>query len=452
MWPITWFTVVAFFLSAVVADSAAVEDPPLLPSQDPWYDQPENIASFSPGQLIRAREVPSKLQPFFSSLPADISVQSVHQYLFRTTDSIGDPVAAVVTLIEPSNADPNKLLAYQAPYDSASPDCSPSYTIQDRNTLGFEGFKLPGTNISTDIPFVAAALNKRWWVLTTDYEGLDAHFTAGLQSGHATLDSIRVVLKEGPKVGLGVNPNYALWGYSGGALASGWAVELQPTYAPELTFAGAAIGGLTPNVSSVLETINNSSFTGLAFSGMYGQAKAYSNFSDWLETNLVPEKANKFWDAANSCLAGARDKGGGEDMYKYVRNGKASFLEPVPQSIFKWSGQMGIRGTPTVPLFVYKAVGDEVSPIEDTDALVKQYCANGARIEYHRDWVGKHMSEAIAGSASALNWLNERMNGEEVDEKCSTKQVVLSELDPATIVTLGEELFAFLQSILGGIL
>lgn len=160
MWPITWFTVVASFLvSAVVADSAAVEDPPLLPSQDPWYDQPENIASFSPGQLIRAREVPAKLQPFFSSLPADISVESVHQYLFRTTDSIGDPVAAVVTLIEPSNADPNKLLAYQAPYDSASPDCSPSYTIQDRNTLGFEGFQLPGTNISTDIPFVSTIRN-----------------------------------------------------------------------------------------------------------------------------------------------------------------------------------------------------------------------------------------------------------------------------------------------------
>ncbi|GAB1216545.1 hypothetical protein ATERTT37_005761 [Aspergillus terreus] len=367
---------------------------PIPPSQDPWYDQPDDIASYSPGDLIRFREIPAQLQPFLSSIPANVSTKAAYQYLYRTTDSLGDPVGAVI----------------------------------------------------------AAALNKGWWVLTTDYEGLEAQFTAGLQSGHATLDSVRVVLKEAPRVGLSKDPRYALWGYSGGALASAWAAELQPTYAPELGFAGIALGGLTPNVSSVLETINNSSFTGLAFSGIYGQAKAYPNLTTWLDQNLLPEKADKFWAAANSCLSGAGDVGGNEDMYTYFKNGKESFYDPVPQSMFHYSGQMGIRDTPTVPLFVYKAVGDEVSPVEDTDMLVDKYCSQGARIEYHRDWVGEHVSEAIAGSASAMNWVSERLNGEDVDEGCRTKQVVLSELDPATVLTLGEEIFAFLQSILGGML
>ncbi|KAF9889374.1 hypothetical protein FE257_007484 [Aspergillus nanangensis] len=438
-------------LSAVLAIAAIVTADPLLPSQDAWYDQPEDIASYAPGDLIRFRQIPADLQPFFS-IPVEVTTKAAYQYLFRTTDSLGDPVAAVVTLLEPHNSDPTKLVGYQAPYDSASLDCSPSYTVQARTDNALVGFPLPKTNTSIDIPFIGAALNRGWWVLTTDYEGLEAQFTVGLQSGHATLDSMRVVLREGPKVGLSTDPRYALWGYSGGALASGWAAELQPTYAPELDFAGVAIGGLTPNVSSVLQTINKGANTGLAFSGIYGQAKAFQNLSDWLDQNLLPEKADKFWAAANGCLSEAKEVGSDEDMYSYFAKGEASFYDPEPQSIFKWSGQMGIRDTPTMPLFVYKAVADEISPVEDTDTLVKQYCAQGARIEYHRDWVGVHLTEAIAGSASAMHWISERLNGDAVDDGCRTKQVVLTELDPATILTLGEEVFAFLQTILGGML
>ncbi|OQD74900.1 hypothetical protein PENDEC_c009G05650 [Penicillium decumbens] len=103
---------------------------------------------------------------------------------------------------------------------------------------------------------MAAALNLGWWVFTTDYGGLDAQYTVGLQSGYAVLDWVRAILREGPGVGLSKNPIYALWGYSGGALASSWEAELQPTYAPELNFAGVALGGLTPNVSSKLQTIH----------------------------------------------------------------------------------------------------------------------------------------------------------------------------------------------------
>jgi ABC-type Fe3+-citrate transport system substrate-binding protein len=42
----------------------------------------------------------------------------------------------VVTLIEPLNSDPTKLLGYQTNYDSASADNNPSYTLQvDNETL-----------------------------------------------------------------------------------------------------------------------------------------------------------------------------------------------------------------------------------------------------------------------------------------------------------------------------
>lgn len=113
---------------------------------------------------------------------------------------------------------------------------------------------------------------------------------------------------------------------------------------------------------------------------------------------------------------------------------------------------MGVHGTPTAPLFVYKATGDEVSPVADTDALVKKYCAAGARIQYHRDLLGNHETEAISGSASALAWISDRLNGKGVSGGCSTKNVLLSSLSIKTAALLGEELFTMLKTALGGML
>ena len=88
-----------------------------------------------------------------------------------------------------------------------------------------------------------------------DYEGPLASYTAGVQSGHATIDSVRAVLNSGFSLARN-ETKYVLWGYSGGALTSEWAMELQVQYAPELNFASAALGGLTPNVTSVLKHTN----------------------------------------------------------------------------------------------------------------------------------------------------------------------------------------------------
>jgi hypothetical protein len=114
---------------------------------------------------------------------------------------------------------------------------------------------------------VNSSLAKGWFVNVPDYEGPLASFTAGVMSGHATLDSVRATLslrETLPGLDLPEDTRYAMWGYSGGALASEWAAELQVQYAPELNFSGAALGGLTPNVTSVLMAINKSYAAGLA--------------------------------------------------------------------------------------------------------------------------------------------------------------------------------------------
>jgi hypothetical protein len=60
-----------------------------------------------------------------------------------------------------------------------------------------------------------------------------------------TLDSIRAAFNASA-VETATNANVALLGYSGGAIASEWAAELAPTYAPDVNarLIGAAIGGV----------------------------------------------------------------------------------------------------------------------------------------------------------------------------------------------------------------
>jgi hypothetical protein len=207
----------------------------LPPSEDPWYTAPANYELAAPGTILRIRAAGGNL----TSVQTNSS--AAYNILYRTTDSRYQPTWAVTTLFLPNTTEyssNDKLLSYQIPYDSADVNASPSYALY-----------------SSGLPDISAALGRGWYVSVPDYEGPLASFTAGVMSGHATLDSIRAVLSSG--FGLAANgTRYAMWGYSGGALASEWAAELQVQYASEMDFAGAALGGLTPNVTSVMNAVD----------------------------------------------------------------------------------------------------------------------------------------------------------------------------------------------------
>lgn len=145
-------------LFAFVAATAALARAQVVPpSLDPWYQQPSNITAYAPGELIRQRELSSRIQPLIP-IPADASVERIYQYLYRTTDSLGDAVAAVTTLLVPYNSDPTKLLVYQTAYDSSNPDCSPSYSLQYGSAPGgLLGVLGANSTLSTDGPFVSPA-------------------------------------------------------------------------------------------------------------------------------------------------------------------------------------------------------------------------------------------------------------------------------------------------------
>lgn len=386
-----------------------------MPLNDPFYRAPENISSYSPGEIINTRSTPGPIGA--AQQYTSVAIKASYQLLYATTNAQGNIVPSVCTVIVPENAKHDKVLAYQTAYDSSDPNCSPSYTLQQKSN-----------QTTYDPLFMVAGLNQGWIVTTADYEGLEAQFVNGLMSGYATLDSIRATLASTALTGVLPNATTTLWGYSGGALAAEWALELQPTYAKDLSIAGAAMGGLTPNITNVLHNVNKGMFVYQAFAGINGLSFSYPALAEYVNSVLIPEKAHEFHAINFVCTndSQAQNREDGQDISTYFKGGFDALNNPVAQDVITNGATMGRRSTPTIPMFVYKAIGDEISHVADTDALVEKYCADGARIEYERNLVGEHVSEAILGSGAAVNFLIDRMDGKPVAAGCKKTDVLVA--------------------------
>ncbi|KAH8880181.1 lipase 1 [Thozetella sp. PMI_491] len=328
------------------------------PSQDPWYTAPDGYEDTEPGTVLRLRSFDEDL----TTLMPDAA--QIWNILYRTTDSRYQPTFAVTTLLVPKTPDSTSLLSYQIAYDSADVDSSPSRTMY---TGGFLDVAL----------LFHQALSRGWFLNVPDFEGPLAGFTVGVMSGHAVIDPIRAVLSVSDLLGLSPDAEYATWGYSGGALASEWAGELQPGYAPEMSFAGTALGGLTPKVSSTLMALTGSFLAGIAPPGIIGIA-------------------NQFPDVTSMNLAETQLAFQNQDLNQYFVNGLADIVNSTLAGVISSDGLMGYHGVPEMPVYVYGAIHDEVGPVADTDKLVDQYCSAGANILYQRNTVGGHLLIGIA--------------------------------------------------------
>lgn len=379
----------------------------LPPSQDPFYTAPAHFASTAPGTVLRVRSAPGNLTAVAGNSSA------AYHILFRTTDSHYKPSWAVTTLFVPlypctfsTSGGGSSLLSYQIAYDSADVDASPSYALFSRSDI----------ITTTAVSRFTTALASGWYVNVPDYEGPLASFGAGVQSGHATLDSVRAVLSTG--FGLASDARYAMWGYSGGALASGWAAELQVQYAPELDFAGAALGGLPSNATSALLVVNGQPAAGLIPSALLGLTSQYPQARDFLIGQLHKTgryNATTFLMAEHMTLLQSAVTFADKNVFGYFVDGTAILEAPIVQTILNRDGILGYHGVPQMPIFAYKAIKDEIALTSITDALMARYCAEGANILYHRNTVGGHAAESVNEDSVAFEWLSTVLAGTYAD-------------------------------------
>lgn len=279
-------------------------------------------------------------------------------------------------------------------------------------------------------------------------EGPNSAFAVGPQAAHATLDGIRAVLQSGAFSNISSNARTVMWGYSGGALATEWAAEFQPQYAPELNIVGAASGGLTPNVSSVFQTVNGGPSASLAVAGLNGLGAAYPRMLRYLDSQLKPATAATFRASLTGCLDAVADLFVDQNIFDYFKNGSDVLTDAIPAAYINVGGVMGLRGTPSISLYFYKAVKDEISVISDTDELYAQFCADGADITYQRNSFGEHSLDFLFGAPGAVAWLKDKLDGVDVSEGCVLRIVTITTIPEEDAALLGQTAFDYLSLVL----
>jgi hypothetical protein len=100
-----------------------------------------------------------------------------------------------------------------------------------------------------------------------------------------------------------------------------------------------------------------------------------------------------------------------QSMYGYFVGGRAVMQALLVKRPLQLNTIMTYHGVPQTPLFIYKAIHDEVTPANQTDDYVHRSCSLGVNVLYERNTVGGHEDEFVNGNARALAWLKTVLDG-----------------------------------------
>lgn len=376
------------------------------PDADGFYSAPANIPD-TPGAILKSRAI--TYQPAGIPLP-----NPAWQLQYVTHDTNGRPVAAVTTVIQPLV--PNLsghpvLVSFQHAYDSLGSICSPSHTATGNTSNS--------TNMAETLEFAPGLEALGWTMVIPDYEGLQQAFGAGQLSGQATLDSIRAALAFEP-LGLSQDTPVALWGYSGGAYATTWAISLQPRYAPDLRLVGAVSGGTPVDIIGIIPPQEGTTEFNFLFMIVMGATREYPEL---LPRSLLTEKGinavNVLKDACSPASAGDLPLPAAR-MSDYVAAADP-YSTPGFQAVAPRLSLLQSALHPTTDIYMFHEVEDGLVPIAVTDQLVAKWCAAGVPISYYRsnaadaiaagDPIEAHTAGAAIGVPAAIAYLTGRFSG-----------------------------------------
>ncbi|MFI9504302.1 lipase family protein [Nocardia sp. NPDC052566] len=403
--------------------------PPMPPGFDPAFYRPapEKFVNLEPGQLIAARQVNIAN---LSVIPVNIDAW---QLSFRSTNTRGEPIPAVATVLKPRGYQADRpLFSYQIAEDSTGNYRMPSYQLQ----LGSIPATLTGsTLVAAQFLEVQAALAQGWAAVVPDHQGPDSAYAAGPLAGRITLDAIRAAENFAPMQLPGTQTRVGLMGYSGGAIATGHAAELKRTYAPELTVVGAAEGGIPADLEAALKLANGNLSSGLIMAGALGVSREYPVLRDFLNRHMNP--LGRFMLFAKDQLCASYQSA----LFPFGNNlgmlDADPFNDPGVADVLAKT-RMG-QQVPEMPMFMFQANMDWLIPVGPVDKVVDYYCQDpNARVQYTRDHFSEHLTLDPIGAPSALLWLRDRFAGAPVAAGCSTTDVGSMMLDPDTWQVWGE--------------
>ena len=405
---------------------AATTATPLPPAQDPFYTYTGStpLSDIAPGTVLKTRTESYHVAGV--SLPV-----TVIQLLYRSTTVLHRAATNVTSvLLPPVPSVTPKLVAYNSFYDSLNPDDDPSYV--------FAGAPYTSSDelITEETPSIAGLLLAGDTVDVADTEGsLDPDFAVGPAYGMYTLDGMRAALNS-PAVGLTSTTKMALMGYSGGSIATGWAAQMAPSYAPDIEkrLIGATMGGVYVDPDHNIHYVEGSpEWAGVIPLALIGISKAYdvnlapylSPYGEQVEANLqdaaIGEATDDYPDLTWQQIAEQPQYPQPETVAPFVKYanlltlGRAA-LPKVPLQIIQ--GDNGILDG-TEPGGPGIGPGDGVMVTGDVRSYAREVCASGEPVSYTEVPLSHETTEPV-WSAAAVSWLAARFAGTPAPQDCAT--------------------------------
>jgi len=394
-------------VSALVAwTPAAQAATPVLPSQDPFYTYTGStpLAQIAPGTVLKERRVSVSVD----GLTVPVSTEQV---LYRTTGELGQPTVTVTTIIKPLlSLIGTKIVAYQTAYDALGSECDPSYTLQGGNS----------SDSTAQEEELAAYVLAGFTVTVPDYEGTSLDWGAGQESGMGTLDAIRAT--EG-YLGASSSTEAGMVGYSGGAIATEWASELAPSYAPELHIVGAAAGGVPVDFAHNLTYVNgDDDWSGVIPAVLVSLGRAFGvNITPYLSS--YGEQLTS--QVSGECIASFASSYPGLTIAQLLLPQYSNpFDVPVLVSILNHLIMGSSGGTPGEPLLLgvgdSDGTGDGIMIDGDVEALAHEYCQRGVPVTFTVYPGLPHSDAAVPFEAQALTFLEGQFNGLPAPDGCAS--------------------------------
>jgi hypothetical protein len=407
---------------ALTAAGMATASAPAASASDSFYTYSGStpLASFAPGTVLKTRT----LQYHVLGIPTPLTAI---QLLYRTTDAQGRPTANVTSVLRSLTGDPTKAVSYNSFYDSLNPQDGPSRAIAGDVSLG-------GAIANAESLFIAPLVLQGYNVIIPDTEGQSADFAAGPEYGTDTLDAIRAATRS-DATGMTADTKVGLLGYSGGAIATGWAAALAPSYAPDVNrdLVGFAEGGLLVDPAHNLKFVDGSLvWSGVIPMAIIGVARSYGiDFSKYMSSYGI----SVYNQLQKGSIVNALGQYPGLTWKKMA---KPQYADPdsVPEFVNAVNKiNLGSYATPTVPGYLAQGdagylegtfndppgigTGDGVMVAGDVRALARQYCATGdGSIKYDQFDLLSHTGAAAPWAPLAVAWLNDRFAGKAAPSDC----------------------------------
>jgi hypothetical protein len=331
------------------------------------------------------------------------------EILFRSADAQNRPVADVTTVLVPRSPwrgpGARPIVSYQTAEDSLGAACAPSNALQ-------VGLQAATSNAELETLDIAALLARGWAVITTDYEGPDSDFLTGPLEGYAVLDGIRAALAAHPH-GLSPQAPIALWGYSGGALASAWAMKLRASHAPDLQVIGVALGDMPSDLEAAMRNIDGGYGFGLVFAGFVGIDRG--DTAAHLTTLLNSRGRAAMQENATACTVTLIARFAFHRLSDYTVSAHP-YDTPALKAVLASNSLASL--TATTPIYDYHTTTDDLVPVRIANAFVARSCAAGDRIQVVRTPLNVHVTEQVVGAPGGIQFLARRFRGAPVINDC----------------------------------